>query len=632
MPFDALSLAAVRQEIEDKYLGGRVQGLVTPGPLTLSLEVYRAGSGRGHILMSAHAQHARLQLTAAHPTRDPNQHSPLLLLLRKYVRGGTIVGVSQLPRERVIALSISKQIGPDKHQEYHSEHDFSYGSPSVDTPEADEKIEDLSVAPTVVQIIVEVMGRHSNIVLVAKDGSIFDSIKRIPPSINRYRTTLPHHGYVAPPAQEKHDPLHATVNSLAYELGKAAAEEPTLPVWRGLVAAYAGVSPALAREVAYRALGNLQTPAIEIVPQVQALQSVLNQLGALFGLEETRAWQPCIAWRGQDEARKALDFAPYPLSYLEVEGATLESYSTLSRAADAYYAAIESYAGHSALRSQVHAELEEARRRDERRLSLLREEWERAQALEQLRRKGEMLLAYMHTISPGDRQLHIPEEKLTIELAPGVTPVEQAQAIFREYRKAQSANEGLPAYIEEAERAVAYLDELQTSLDLAATYEEIRAVQGDVHALRSPANAARQEAAPKGKSPHKRKEQAKLPQPLRAHTRYGAQLFVGRTASQNDAATFRLASPDDLWFHARGVPGSHVILRVGGGVTQEDIREAASYAAGYSKARAEAQVDVLWTERKYVRKVANAPPGFVTYRHEHVIRVAPHPRNEAGKG
>jgi predicted ribosome quality control (RQC) complex YloA/Tae2 family protein len=169
---------------------------------------------------------------------------------------------------------------------------------------------------------------------------------------------------------------------------------------------------------------------------------------------------------------------------------------------------------------------------------------------------------------------------------------------------------------------MAYLDELQTSLDLAATHDEIRAVQAELRGVRSPGGAA-PEVASKPKGSKGRKPQEKLPQPLRARTRFGASVLIGRTAGQNDVATFRLADPEDLWLHARGVPGSHVILRTGQGFTEADLREAASYAAAYSKARTEAQVDVIYTERKHVRKVPNAPPGFVTFRNERVVRVPP---------
>ncbi|HEX8220099.1 MAG TPA: NFACT RNA binding domain-containing protein [Chloroflexia bacterium] len=620
MPFDALTLAAVRQEIESKYLGGRVQGLLMPGPLTLSLELYRSGSGRSHLVMSAHPQHARLHLSAKSPTRDPEQHPPLLLLLRKYVRGGTLVDVSQPRFERVIALSIAKRIHPDKHQEYHSGYDFRQGDGATDVHDEDE--EDPSAPVKVVELIVEVMGKVSNIVLVDDDGTVLDSMKRVPSSINRYRVTLPRHAYVPPPPQDKRDPQRTSIHALSAMLDTVAEDDPKAPAWKGLVAGYLAVSPTLAREAAHRALGEVRTRASEVAGKPELLAPLLRELQELLLLEESGSWQPSVAWKGTARESQPQDFAPYLLTHLQSQDAALERCDTPSEPADLYFSWVGSIAGHSALKGQAQVELDELRRRDERRLNSLREELQRSQGLEVLRRKGEMLLSYMHSIQPGQRQLTIPEEHLTIELDPALTPVEQAQAIFREYRKARSAQEELPALMSQAETQMAYLDELQTSLDLAATHDEIRAVQAELRGVRSPGGAA-PEVASKPKGSKGRKPQEKLPQPLRARTRFGASVLIGRTAGQNDVATFRLADPEDLWLHARGVPGSHVILRTGQGFTEADLREAASYAAAYSKARTEAQVDVIYTERKHVRKVPNAPPGFVTFRNERVVRVPP---------
>lgn len=623
MPFDALTLAAVRQEIESKYLGGRVQGLLMPGPLTLSLELYRSGSGRSHLIMSAHPQHARLHLSATAPTRDPAQHPPLLLLLRKYVRGGTLVEVSQPRYERVIALSIAKRFHPDKHQEYHSGYDFRQGDGPDDAQDDEE--EDPSAPVKVVELVVEVMGKVSNIVLVDDDGTVLDSVKRVPASINRYRVTLPRHAYVAPPPQDKRDPQRTSLNTLSALLDSVAEDEEKAPAWKALVAGYLAVSPTLAREVVYRALGDLRLPARDVAGKPDRLAAVVRELQDLLRLDETGRWQPSIAWKGAAGESEPLDFAPYLLTHLRAQGASLETGDGISKVADAYYSSIGDLGRHSALKGQAQAELDEQRKRDERKLRSLREEFQRAQALEGLRRKGEMLLAYMHSVQPGQRQLSIPEEDLTIELDPGLTPVEQAQAIFREYRKARSAHEELPALLEQAATQLAYLDELQTSLDLAGSHDEIRAVQAELRTARAPAApaGATSEHAGKQKGGKGRKQQEKLPQPLRVRTRYGSNVLIGRTAGQNDVATFRLADPEDLWLHARGVPGSHVILRTGQGFTEADLREAASYAAAYSRARTEAQVDVIYTERKHVRKVPNAPPGFVTYRNERVVRVVP---------
>jgi len=621
MPFDALTLAAVRQEIQEKLVGGRVQNVVAPGPLAVSLEVYRAGTGRAHLLLSAHPQHARVHLTAGAPSRDPEQHPPLLLLLRKYVRGGTLTGVSQPRFERVLTLSIAKRLPPGKHQEYHFEGDFR------DNDELEE--EDLALPLTTTELIVEVMGRVSNIVLVEEDGTVMDSIKRIPSSINRYRVTLPHHPYVPPPPQEKRDPTHTTINAMALELTRAAQDDPKAPAWRGLVSGYAAVSPTLAREVAFRALGNVTEPAEEVAGSPASLSRLLEELQALFRTEQSGAWLPTVAYQTAGrEAGRALDFAPYPLFHLQAQGAKLDECSGISEAAYRYFDAVQTLGGHAALKAQIAADLAEVRAREERRLYSLREEWQRAQQLETLRRKGELLLAYMHTLQPGQRTLTIPEEDLTIELPADMTPVEYSQAIFKDYRKARSAVAGLPEHIQEGELRLAYLDDLATSLDLATSYDEIRAVQTEVKGAGQPA-ASPQEHTEKKKAKGKgRQAEAKLPQPLRLQTRSGAQVLVGRTAGQNDTATFRLAGPDDLWFHARGAPGSHVVLRASPDLSEEDIEEAARLAAGHSKLREDEQVDVIYTEKKHVRKIANAPPGQATYKNERTIRVAPLARQQ----
>jgi predicted ribosome quality control (RQC) complex YloA/Tae2 family protein len=464
------------------------------------------------------------------------------------------------------------------------------------------------------------MGKFSNIILVGEDGAVMDGIKRVPSRVNRYRVTMPNHRYVPPPPQDKRDPMAASPNVLSLELSRAAESDADAPAWKGLVSGFGGISPTLGREVVFRALGDSAIRASEVAPDPRRLESVLREMQGLFGLGESGAWQPTIAWREAGEGeRKALDFAPYRLTHLEAAGAVLQESASISEAAALYFEAAENMVRHSALKAQVRAGLLEQRSREEHKLFALREQLERAEAAEGLRRKGEYLLAFMHTLQPGQRMLELPDEGLKIALDPALTPVENAQAYFKDYHKARAAQEGLPELVRQVEMRVGYLDEMLTSLDLATSHEDIKAVQAEANMPEPGRQQAEQKPGKKGKG-----KQEKVPQPLRLQTRRGGQILVGRTARQNDAATFRLATPDDIWFHARGVPGAHVILRAGGApLTQEDIDEAASYAAAYSKAREEAQVDVVYTERRYVRKVPNSPPGFVTFRNEQVVRVAP---------
>jgi predicted ribosome quality control (RQC) complex YloA/Tae2 family protein len=491
---------------------------------------------------------------------------------------------------------------------------------------------------TSVDIYVEIMGRLSNIVLVDNQGLILDAMKRIPPSLNRYRSTLPHQQYVEPPPQEKRDPMRASPNVLSVIMSELAATDVKAPAWKGLVEGFRGVSPTLAREAVYRAFEDTAIKADDIAGRPRELEKVLGTLSAL--LSEDLRESATTAWReGVGGNKEAIDFAPYRLTHLDTarspfrEGTSLIEHASTSEAIEAYYDAVgsEQLAGHAALKGQVRAELGELLAREERRLRALQEELARSRSLEMLRTKGEMVLAYMHTVEPGQTALRVQGslqgegEDFTIALDPALTPVENAQAYFREYRKAQSAQAGLPEKVSEAQSAVDFWDGLVTSLELAASYDDIRAVQEEMRAARRPPTLDQPQPKPgKGGSRDRSKNrQEKLPQPLRLRTHRGAHLLVGRTAGQNDTATFRLASPEDLWLHVRGAPGSHVILRVEGGYTEDDVEEAAQIAAGYSKLRTEQYVDVLVTERRNVRKVAGAPPGTATYKNERVLRVRP---------
>jgi predicted ribosome quality control (RQC) complex YloA/Tae2 family protein len=660
MFFDALTIAATREELLAGLVPGRVQQVRAIGPLALGLELY-AGRRRRHLLLSAHAENARVHLLAAPPTRDPTVRSPLLLLLRKYVRGAVLQTIEQPQFERVLDFGFTKVLPVQKH-----------GPPGLDDAgeddeddeaAADEPLDDrrTEIPPGFAlyetHLIAEIMGRHSNIVLVGADGIVLDAVKHVPSSINRYRTTLPRLPYVPPPPQRKLDLLTMGERSFRGELDEL---DPNVVLWQALVARFRAVSPLLAREAAYRATGSedARAAAADAPRLFAALQETL-------GLARTHAWQPAIAWAPEegdldeddesgasgDDAEtpppppghEALAFAPYPIRHLEAAGATLEATDGISAAAEAFYAALETVAGHAQLKAAVQMELHERRDRLERRRRALQAELDRAAGFEKERHKGELILAYMYGLAPGQTRLEIPEEALVITLDPDRTPLEQAQALFREYQRARAAVEGVPARLEAVELGLRYLDEIATQLDLAADHDTIQLLRTEIAALpddpgaRPP--AARGEAPPAKRAPHKPGHKDRKPRldtrpatresrlattPGKATSRDGFTLLYGRSARQNDALTFGLARPEDLWLHARGVPGSHVVIRATGRpIPESTVAEAARLAARHSKARADSAVDVIVTEKRHVRRIPGAPPGLVTVSNERVLRVRP---------
>jgi predicted ribosome quality control (RQC) complex YloA/Tae2 family protein len=288
---------------------------------------------------------------------------------------------------------------------------------------------------------------------------------------------------------------------------------------------------------------------------------------------------------------------------------------TICRAIEITIAAAVNSDPYAGAKRSIREAIASARRRTERRLEALQVSMRQATETEQLRERGEWILSYAHTIEPGQKELvaetHDGEVRI-IPLDPAKSAVENAQAYFARYRKAQRAAEGGPARLEAASLALRDLEQLETDLDLAASRPEIDEVR-----------AALVEAG------HWKAKGGKMPksgrsQPLSLAVAGGFRILVGRNSRQNDEVTFRRAKSDDWWFHARGVPGSHVIVfSEGKELPIETIRQTAELAAYFSRSRAEAKVLVDYTRRRYVRRIPRGAPGLVTYRREQSIRVTP---------
>jgi predicted ribosome quality control (RQC) complex YloA/Tae2 family protein len=562
MYFDALTMAAVADELRAQILGGRVQKVLLPDDLSIGLEVY-AHCERRYLLASAHAEHARLHLAGEKLRRGVDKPTPLLLLLRKYACGGRIAAIEQPPFERVLHLGVQH-------------------------PEGD------------TTLIVEVMGRYSNIVLVAEEGLILECIKRVGPEMSRYRSILPQHLYVPPPPQSKLNPTDVTELRLRDILADAS---PESPVWRALVKGIGGVSPLMAREVVYRAMGDAEA-AVSQVTKVSPLLDAFQEM--LMPVWEHR-WQPSVV----REDERLVAFAPYPLT----QYGDWEEAESISQAVRAYYEQMVGEDAYAAAKRKAREAIVRARERVRRKREALERSRVSQAQVEELRRQGEMILAYAHRIEPGQRELAAPIEPdqppLLIELDPSLSAVENAQRCFEKYKKAKSAAEEIPALLWRAELEMRYLDQLETDLDLAANRPEIREVEASL----VEAGYIKEK---------RRRRKVKRSQPLEVNSPDGLLILVGKNSRQNHEVTFRRAAPNDLWLHVRGAPGAHVIVKAGGReVPEATLRQAAQLAAYYSQARGSTHVDVAYTERRYVRPIKGAGPGLVTYAQEKTIRVAP---------
>jgi len=562
MYFDALTTAAVAHECQ-VLVGGRVQQVVQVDEWGIGLEIY-AGQ-RYNLLATAHPQHARVHLTDTKLRRGVEAPSPLLLLLRKHVRGGRVMAVRWPQFERILEIEVE------------ASHTYT--------------------------LIVEAMGRHSNLILVDADGSVLDALKRVGPRLSRVRPILPGWVYRRPPPQAKLAPTDVSEADLESML---AAAQPAQPVWRVLVAGIRAVSPLLAREIVFRATGRIETQVRDLDDTPTPFPALLEAYHGLLIHVWEDDWLPHVAL---DEG-EVVAYAPYALTHYAT---ACEAAATIGAAIDRYYQSSRPGASYAAAKAPVQALLDEAHARVTSRQRALRRELVPQEELDRLRTCGEMTLAYAHSVQPGDTvleaQVELEGPPLTIELDPKLTAVENAQVYFERYQKAKSAGAEIPRRLRRAEHELAYLAQLESDLALASNRPDIEEVRSALVEV--------------GYAPPLKGPKPQHGQPLRVVTDEGPIILVGRSARQNHQVTFRRAGPDDLWLHAVDAPGAHVVILSGGRPVPEAVLlRAARLAAEHSAAREEAGPLVAYTKRRYVRPIRGGRPGMVTYRREETIRVS----------
>ncbi|HEX2327017.1 MAG TPA: NFACT RNA binding domain-containing protein, partial [Chloroflexota bacterium] len=569
---------------------------------------------------SAHPQRARLHLVSARPPRPADEVTPLLLLLRKYVDGGRLDAVSQPELERIARL------------------DFSRRAPTGEVWQT--------------TLVVEVLGRQSNLVLLDTDGTVMDAARRVGPQQSRSRTVLPQQRYIPPPPPDRLDPRWLEPSELA-EI--AADYAPRTRLRELLVSEVRACSPLLAREVVFRGHGDVDAPV-----SGAGWGALSDAFAEIWGMAAEGRWAPTVAREGE----RLLAFAPYPLrSFPEVRPV-----ASIGRALEEWFGqAIPAADSLAARKAPLRQALDRATdRRRAKRFSLqkgLVDEREVAR----LRQAGEYLLAFGGTLRPGQERFRLEdfggagagpevgtaaggheeagegEEGEELALDPTLSAVENARRYFARYAKAKAAAAEVPLLLASTEHELSYLEEALTHLDLAATPDELNALRAEWseggylgtrgEGAQSKGQGRGGQLGPRergsggrgrGRGQGKGTGKGRAGEPYRRLQIEGFEVLVGRSGKGNDALISREGHPLDLWLHARGVPGGHVLLRSAGRpVPDEVLRRAAALAAGQSQARGAPSVAVDYTQRRNVARIKGAPPGMVTYRGERTLHVPP---------
>lgn len=594
--FDSLTVAALADELSKRIEDGRVQQVGLISRQTVWFEIF-AHRRRSYLIASAEHHVPAVYLTDTEPVWDRQLVTPLLLLLRKYARGGRLVSISQPPLERIITLTFSAS---RRRTTERSEVDvpklFEVGD------DGDDEEDDAAVGDdaTYTYLHCEIMGRHSNLILVDDQNLIMESAKRVTPAMSRVRPIAPRRPFQPPPPRRALDPRYVTEADMQFVAAHFDAPESLAKKLPSLVQ---GMSPQIAAEVVHRAVDG-SDDAIRPGRLAQAIRHIYEPL-------LTSAWKP-VVYRDGDGA--AVAYAAQPMLHLAQEFRE-ESTATMSQAialCDGGETDLRGEGRHAVRGAKLVSAVGDALQRTQAKLDALNIEEERHQHRAQFRTWGELIFGYLWQIKPGDRELVVGDQRIPLD--PALDPREQARRYLQQYRDARSADQQIGAVRTATQLELSYLQQLQTLAQHAVSIQDIEDLEAEWRARRP--TGAQSRSLP-------RSSQRKRTAPVLDVN--GHAIFVGKSGAENDRVTFEIAGPDDTWLHARGAPGSHVIVRWNGPRRDDEavLLRAAELAAYYSQSRASGRVEVDITQRRFVRKIKGAGPGMVTYRNERTVSVAP---------
>ena len=574
MPFDGIVAKCVVEELTAKLEGGRIEKVFQPEADEIAINV-RAWNRNYRLVLSASANYPRIHLTE-NVKNNPAAPPTFCMLLRKHLSGGKILGFEFNDYERIIGLIV----------------------------EGANELGDVSEK----KLVIEIMGRYSNIILLNSENKIIDAVKHVDSEISRVREVMPARPYVLPPAQDKTSPGQLDIGLL---MEKAADSQLTLEKY--LLDNIKGFSPLICRELCHRAGldGKLSTAALG----VDGLEALKRELAAITRLITESNFQPCIIYE-DDSFTKPLDYHCLNIS----QYSSLKKMESISEVLDTFYSSKDNQERLRQKKSDLTKVLNNVMERCSKKLAIHQETLRDVADRERLRLYGELVTANIYCIPRNTKSVTLSNfyseqgESIVIPLDENMLPQENAQRFFKKYSKAKSTYTYTVKQLVESQKELDYLESVLLLLENCISPQEIDEV--------------RQELSEQGymilkKNPGKKKK-AVMSEPLRFKSSDGFDIFVGKNNRQNDRLTLKLASSNDIWLHTKNIPGSHVIIKkTAGEISESSLKEAAMLAAWYSKARMSSNVAVDFTAVKNVNKPSGAKPGMVIYVNNRTIMVTP---------
>ncbi|OTP11798.1 fibronectin-binding protein [Enterococcus sp. 10A9_DIV0425] len=555
MSFDGVFTHAMTNELRETLLTGRISKIHQPYENEIILVIRSRGKNH-RLLLSAHPSYARIQITQI-DYQNPDTPPNFVMMLRKHLDGAILEDIQQIKNDRVIHFHFSKR----------------------------DELGDLQQ----IVLIVELMGRHSTIVLVNQQSQkILDAIKHIGSSQNTYRSLLPGVEYIAPPLQEQLDPFQATKEQVFHRLSRIEATP------KALQQEFQGLGYDTAQELIHRLT---KRPNEKMIVWEEFFASIKQPRPMIYELS-TKEY-----------------FTPVPFQGLATEALNQQEYDSLSALLDAYYHEKAEKDRAKQQGGELIRKIENELKRNRNKLKKREQTLKDSENAEDFRRNGELLTTFMTQVPRGATEVTLlnyyeEDQPITINLDPALTPNQNAQKYFHRYQKLKNAVKLVGKQIEEAKNEITYLESVLSQLEIAGPMD-IEIIKEELFS----------EGYLKKKHAKKQKK-AKASQPDRYFSSDGTEILVGKNNLQNDQLTMKTARKTDYWLHAKNIPGSHVIIK-SDQPSDETITQAAELAAYFSKYRHSAQVPVDLVQVKHIRKPNGAKPGYVIYENQKTIIVTP---------
>lgn len=571
MAIDSHLLNALGAELRSALIGARIDRVHQPGADEIILTC-RGPAGRQRLLISAHPRWGRLVLTSAE-AENPKRPPLFCTVLRKHLEGARLEAIIQPSHERILWLEAA-----------------SYN-----------EVGD----PTRPRLIVELTGRLANLLLTEADGRIIDALRRLPPSDRGQRELLPGRPY-APPPPLSGIPFRESDSASAFD---RLDQLPEVTLRTALLRLFVDISPVLADELLARAaLSPDRTAASLTTADRQALAEAFESVAADLASPP----RPTAYY----EQGRLVGFYLFPL--VRYARLSSRSFGSVNELLELALGVERTRAENEELVRRLQSALDTYRQRLQRRREHINADLAQARQDLECRRWGELIYSHLHLIRPGHDSVAATDyssgqpRPAAIPLDPRLTPSENAQRYFRRYEKAKRTCQAAAYQLQATEADLGYLEQVATSLDMADSRAELTEIEDEVLRLGIIKGAP---TGRPGQTPSR---------PLAFRSSAGNLILVGRNNRQNDRLTFQTASAGDLWFHAQGTPGAHVLLRLGGHRARpEELLEAATLAARYSKARLQRKAAVDYTQCRFVRRQPGGRPGQVFYTDFQTIIVDP---------